>query len=144
MNKTCANRMPEGKILTDRSGFSLVEMLIACAVLILAFEHAVGALSVNSKLSGHQTKLAGAMHVGRSVMEGLLMASSADPRLAAGAHVEMYDSDSSPVTVGTGEYTARWTVVHDAPFTSIQSLRLEISWQEAGVQRSVDFVSYRN
>ncbi len=127
--------------------FSLIEVMIASALLSVGMAAILTAFSSASALNSHQERVTVAMHLTESRMEELLLLYPDDDDLATSAHTAAtYTRDGRPTTSGaTGlnaaYYSVGW-VVDAGPLARTRRLNVTTTWNEASLQR-VSFTTHR-
>src|SRR3982750_2247770 len=110
---------------------NLLEATILGAVLLIALESTMAAVSASAGFFGHQHHLTEATHVGQALLEDLMLAYDTDADLVPGAHAAQFDGNAQ--RVAGGFYAASWTIIQDAPFPGIRTITVDLTWPENGV-----------
>jgi hypothetical protein len=118
------------------------EALIVGALLLLALENTMAAVSASGDISGHQKRMTEVTHVGQSLMEELMGAYDTDADLTAGAHTAEFDADGN--RIAGAQYRADWQITPGSPLPGIRTIELTLTWTEKGIQRMTTFMTYRN
>lgn len=128
--------------MKSQAGFSLMEVLVAIAMIsvaIIAASHSNDLITKNFHNSRDFVK---AHTIGTALMEELLSVYNSDPKLTPGQHSQNYDRDGRKIN-GPGPYTATWDVQDNTPLTSIREIRLRVNFNDGGTQRGVHFHTFR-
>jgi Tfp pilus assembly protein PilV len=125
-------------------GFSLVEVLVAMAMMTGAILLSMHSADIISSGQSRTYNLAKAQNIGAVVMEQLLSVYSNDAKLTAGAHSQQYDRNGNPATVAAPAiFTANWTVSVDTPIGKIMRIQLQVTWNENGHPHTVTYQTFR-
>lgn len=124
------------------AGFTLIEVMLAGAIFLLALAGTLQGISLASREYEHQRRATSGLAVIESVMEELLLLQSSDPLLASGSRSREYDIDGN-LEVG-GPVLAEWTVTLNVPVTGLRQIALRVSWVESnGTRRGLDVTTWR-
>jgi len=118
--------------------FSLIEVMIASAMLGIGVAALLTAYGTASGLGGHQERVTGALHVAEAQMENLLLRFPDSPDLSTGsAHGPLTFARTGQPT-GPAFYTLTWTV---APGPIPRTRRIEVTGTWAEGQRGAQTLS---
>ena len=109
------------------AGFTLLEVMLAGAIFLLALAGTIQGISLANREYEHHRRATAGLAVIESVMEELLLLQASDPLVAAGAHSREYDIQGEAQSGGA--LLAEWTVSMNIPASSLLNLR----------SRSMDF-----
>jgi prepilin-type N-terminal cleavage/methylation domain-containing protein len=126
----------------NQRGFTLLEVLVAAAMLSGAIFLSMRSMDIISFGQSQTRNYAKANNIGLTIMEQLLSVYSSDAKITSGAHSQTYDRDGNPVATGA-VFTANWTVKWDTPIGKIISIQLQVSWIENGHSHVVNFQTFR-
>lgn len=132
-------------------GFSLLEVMISSAVLIVGLTGTVQAISTASSQMEHARHVTQALHAAETQMEVLLShpANIATASLTPGASITgpTYNSVGEPTTNTSDPfesyYETSWQVVGNEPIVGMKKITLQASWDERGVRRNITLVTER-
>ena len=128
--------------------FSLIEVMIASALLSVGMAAILTAFSSASSLGAHQERVTTAMHLAEARMEELLLLYPDDADLAATTHAAVpYRRDGNLTTAGaTGVnapyFQVSW-VIAAGPIPRTRRIDVTTSWVESGAAQRVAFTSHR-
>jgi prepilin-type N-terminal cleavage/methylation domain-containing protein len=128
--------------MKNARGFTFLEVLAAMAMMTGAIYLSMRSVETIGSGQAQIRNYSRANNIGLTLMEQLLAGYSSDPKMTAGAHNLFYDGDGNLVTVRPF-YTASWTIKLDTPIVKIISIQLQITWNENGHQRVVNFQTFR-
>jgi len=129
--------------------FSLIEVLIASALLGIGVTAMVSGYRSATSLEAHQEKVSVALHVGERVVEELLLRYREDVDIAVDGAVRptpplRFGADGTPVTTG-GLYSVTWRAT-PGPVSGSRKLDVTVNWTEqafTGAQ-SLVLTTHRN
>ena len=139
----------KGTVLNSSPGFSLLEVLVAIAILsvgILATASMQGAATRSNVIADTRTR---ATTLAADRIEKLVTLSWTDSLLADAdgdgqAGLGETDFDNDPSTQGdadhrvtSGQYSIYWNVADDFPITNTKTITVIVTWQFQGVQGKV-------
>ncbi len=142
----------EGCITTGRRrargsrGLTFPELLMSVAILGIVMASFAGVVNGANRAFRHTRDRAKAIAIAEELTEQLLIMDGGDPALAVDReHSEAYDRTGHLAALPADQYfLASWTVTpHDA-IPNIRRIDLEVSWSEAGTERSVGWFTFRN
>jgi prepilin-type N-terminal cleavage/methylation domain-containing protein len=126
----------------SQRGFTLLEVLVAAAMLSSAIFLSMRSMDIVSSGQAQTRNYAKANNIGLTIMEQLLAVYSSDAKVTSGNHSQAYDRDGNLVATGA-YFTANWTVQWDNPIGKIISIQLQVSWSENGHPHVVNFQTFR-
>ena len=121
---------------TSQKGFSLVEAMVAAALLsIISLGAALGAdRAVRQNV--YSRSLAAATTLAHDKIEQLQAKVATDAQLTSGNHVD----DANPLqpdgTTG-GQYTRTWTVTNNVPANGLKTVQVTVTWTMYSEARTV-------
>lgn len=133
--------------MTGRA-FSLIEVMIASALLSIGMAAILTAFSSASSLNTHQERVTIGMHLSEARMEELLLLYPDDDELSTAVHTPLpYTRAGAPTTTGaTGTnaafYLVGWTV-SAGPMPRTRRIDVTTTWKESGRPQRVQFTSHR-
>lgn len=124
--------------------FSMIEVIIAAALLGLGVAGILSAYSTATNLDNHQHRVSSALHVGESVVEELLLLQQIDADLTAGSHGPRgYDVDGNRLA-GAGFYAVNW-VISPGPHARARRIEVRVTWSDRiGPSQSLTLVTHRS
>ncbi len=129
-------------MIRNRSGFTLMEVLITLAILSVAMMFSSSSVSLISGNFQTSRRFAKAHDVAGLVMEELLSVYESDTKLTDGTHTQDYD-EAGRKTAAPSIFVATWNVRTNFPITKVKEIRLDVTWQETAKQRGVHYITYR-
>jgi prepilin-type N-terminal cleavage/methylation domain-containing protein len=130
-------------------GFSLIEVVIASALLGIGVAAVVTGYRSAASLEAHQERVSTALHVAEGVVESLLLRYRDDPDIAVSttSHPSTpltFDAAGTPVATG-GLYAATWRA-SAGPVAGSRKLDVVVTWQEPGFtgRQSLALTTHRN
>jgi Tfp pilus assembly protein PilV len=120
--------------MRNRRGASLVEVLIAFAILLITSVAATTAMGSFIRTSQTQKTLTQAMAVAESKLEDLLVLYSSDAQLNGAHGPEYYDDAGAPGDSGS-EFQVLWVGQAHDTLTGIVSLTVTVSWLDGTLRR---------
>jgi Tfp pilus assembly protein PilV len=126
----------------DARGFTLLEVLISTAMLVMAITLSIAAGNMVTSSEYSIKNAAKAHNIAISLMEQLLANFSSDTNLTAGNHIQSYDVNGNLSTTRV-VYTANWVVTLNSPITKIMQIQLYVTWQDGSLTRTVHFLTFR-
>ncbi len=122
--------------------FSLIEVMIASAMLSIGLAAVMTAYGSASSLESHQEKVTQAMHLAEARMEELLLMYPDDADLGIAANTgSPFNAQGNPG--GTAFYTVGWTVAA-GPIARTRRLEVRVSWTEPRGAQQLVLVSHRS
>jgi Tfp pilus assembly protein PilV len=126
---------------TSSRGFGILEVLISGSLLAVGLAGIVSFAGQANAIVGHQRHVTIASHVAEVQLEKLLTLYADDTRLSDGAHAgSSFKVDGSP---GSGPYTTSWVVVTGSPIAGARRVMVTVTWQEAGVAKTLSLQTIR-
>ena len=120
---------------------SLIEVMVAAALLGLGAAGIISSWANVTALLTHQRRLAEASAVTRSQLEGLLALPSGSSRLAPGAlALGTVDLFGTPATVG---YEVVANIAANTPGPGFLQITVVTTWNESGRSRQTSLITYR-
>jgi prepilin-type N-terminal cleavage/methylation domain-containing protein len=125
-------------------GFSLIEVMIASAMLGIGLAALVTAYGTASGLESHQERVTAALHVAEGRMEELLLRfpDAADLRTGPTHGPVGFTSTGEPTTTNP-YYTVTWQT-SPGPIARTRRLEVKVSWQEGLRAQSLTLASHRS
>jgi prepilin-type N-terminal cleavage/methylation domain-containing protein len=132
MKASKGSKRPAGRC--KESGFSLVELMIAIALLSIGILTMM-TMQVNSiRTNSSARRITQSAAIGADRFEKLIGLPYTDDLLAP----------ESEHTLVDGRYTIEWRVSPDHyPIENVKTIRVTVTTQEAGQQRSISYVYYK-
>ena len=122
--------------------FSLIEVMIASAMLSIGLAAVMTAYGSAASLESHQEKVTQAMHLAEARMEELLLMYPDDAQLGIGVNTgSTFNADGNPG--GTAFYTVGWTVAA-GPIARTRRLEVRVTWVETRGAQELVLVSHRS
>ncbi len=118
---------------TTRSGFSLLEVMIAASIFLVALAGTLTAMSSSRQIKEDQRVLTVGINLAEAQMEQLLVLPNGSSLLNGGAEVAgpQYAADGSTVAAG-GFFQTAWVVVNDTPLAGLRRLTVFVRWIDGG------------
>lgn len=114
---------------SSRSGFTLVEVVLATAMLAMGMGATTLTISMAIRMASANSNLMGAMHAGRQELEELTARGFHDPSIEVGTHYVtngIFTASYQVTSAGPGRKTLRMDVPYLNPMTGqAASVRLE-------------------
>jgi prepilin-type N-terminal cleavage/methylation domain-containing protein len=146
--------------MTDRHGFSLIEVMAAAAIFGVGLAATFSAFSGGANLFEHQRHTTHGIHLTEGKLEELLIRASTDAELQSGTTFgpEWFDGRGFPATAGAGcptgtagvppgspacRYRVTWSAAPGG-INNVRVVTVQTSWNERGSERSVSFSTQRN
>ncbi len=124
------------------AGFTLIEVMLAGAIFLLALAGTIQGISLASREYEHHRRATAGLAVIESVMEELLLLQASDPLIADGTWTREYDINGN-LQPG-GPLLARWTVSSGVPVIGLREIALNVSWIENnGARRGLSVATWR-
>lgn len=124
------------KLIPDQKGFTLLELLIALAILAVGLLGLAGlhVAAIRGNMSGF--KLSAASAVAQERIEQLKALDSSDALLSAGAHPDEW----GPIDIQGVLYNSSYTIQDNTPVTGTSTITFTVSWVEpaTGTARSTN------
>ncbi len=124
-------------------GFSLLEVLISAAMLMIGLTAVLQYQSSALAVVGKEQHVLTATHVAELTMERLLLMHPNDTMLTAGPHTGSRFDDYAKVS-SSGNFQASWTVTVDDPIPTARRLIVTVTWTERGKLRDLVLESVRS
>lgn len=112
--------------MTRRSGYTLIEVLVAAVILLIALPGLVVMLTGARKTQVASTRMEQAMSYGQLVLDSLSLIPD---------NAREIQADSSKYQVGSTVYTALWTL--PALAGGARNVAVRVRWSQAGNDHSV-------
>ena len=126
--------------MKNEKGYSLIEVLIAIVVLGIGIL-ALATLQLSSiKGNAFSQHLTEANAITQNEMERLVSLQLTDPDLTSGNHTTTVTGGAA----GSTSYAVLWNVQLDTPITNTKRINLTTTWNESGVQHSVQMSFIRS
>jgi type IV pilus modification protein PilV len=123
-----------GKGESARSGFSLIEVLIATVVIGIGF---LAAASMQGMSVGGNSKsqlMTAAVYLAEDKIEELRSLDYLDIRSADDPEENL---DEHGVSASNGLFDRTWTVTHDSPGVLMKTVDVTVTWSERGVDHNL-------
>lgn len=149
--RTCSN--------PTEAGFTLIEVMIAAAIMAFSLTSLVTGLSIMTRVQTHFQYSGLATTLTEYVIEDLLFRSRSDDALAQAqngtdSHRRCFnrygtplgtiaDPSGCPDTAHT-RYVSTWTILETNPTIYTRTIILQTTWQEMGTSRNVTMRTIRN
>lgn len=124
-------------------GFTLIEVMVASAILLVGIAAVVSALSISTRTAAHQRHVTQALHVTENLMEGLLLANAGHATLDTGDHGPRWFNDVGEETDAASTYEVRWSVEANKPIEGMKRLTVTTRWKEEARERAVSLTTDR-
>ncbi len=125
------------------AGFTLIEVMLASAILLIGIAGLVSGLSSANVTSSHQRYMTQALHICEANTEALLLRTAGDAVLASGSHGPLlFDMNGAKVASG-GVFAVTWTVAGDVPIGGMKRLSVTTTWTENSGEKSVSLTTDR-
>ena len=127
-------------------GFTLVESMIASAVLAAGAAAMLTSYFTLMGIAEHQRRLSAAVHVTKGKVEELIAARPPSTLLLAGSGPVFVDALGLPSgsTLNGKNYRVDWSFVHDVPVDGQMRIDIVTSWLERGRIRTTRFSTGRS
>ena len=127
-----------------RRAFTLIEVMIAGAILAVGATAVLAAYSTTLGLIEHQRRLVSAVDVTQSKLEELLACQTTSPELAAGSHApETVDQLGRAAAAGPEAYTVEYDITMGNPSAGYMLIVVQTSWHETKGARFTKFAAFR-
>ena len=124
--------------------FSLIEVMIASAMLGIGLAALVTAIGTASSLGSHQERVTAALHLAEGQMEELLLRFPDAPDLRTGtAHGPLGFTSAGERTTSKPYYTVTWQT-SPGPIARTRRLEVTISWLEGVRAQTLTLASHRS
>lgn len=120
-------------------GVSLIEVLIASAILIIGLSGIAMGLTNLSRQQEHQRFLAGAHTVAGNAMEELVLRQDTNT-LPPGTTTDQYDGKGR--ISASGPFIVTRTVTHNNPMPDGRMIEVRVQWDERGVAKEYKLKTY--
>lgn len=125
-------------------GFTLIETMVAGAVLAIALSALVLVLGSSATSMGHHRRMTQALALGEQVTEELLAVYNTDPWVEVDTtHSRGFDERGDPNGTATGHYTVVWVVSAHPTVSGVVELDVRVVWDERSGRRSIRWQTYR-
>jgi type II secretory pathway pseudopilin PulG len=122
-------------MLRDEKAITLVELMVVCVVIGIAFLGLAGIFPLGMKNLNQSRMRTVATDLAQEKMEELVKMRSTDADLDAGAH----DDADNPVRTTFNRY---WTVVDDTPMVGMKKITVRVTYPYGNDTRDVEVVTY--
>ena len=119
-------------------GFSLLEVVAAATVMMVAFAGPMGALAAGRAVQEHQRRMTVALQIAEMQVESGLLIYPGAPDLAAGTHngdPYRFDASGNPVTAG-GDFLSTYTISPAPAGVQGFNVSVTVAWTEGGSARN--------
>lgn len=116
----------------DRRGFTLIEVMIAIFILVVALSGLIGVTVMAIKGNDFSKKMTTATTLAKDLMEQKKNLSYSF--IAAGTAYDYLNEDSSTGASGA-YYTRKLTVTDATPAANMKTIEVEVSWSWGGTRR---------
>lgn len=120
----------------DEKGLTLVELLVVCVIIAIAFMGLAGLFPVGTQHINESKQRTIATDLAQEKMEALLEVSSTDSDLTEGTHAD----PSNPVRSNFNRY---WSVTNDTPIVGMKRIEVWVTYPHGTTTREVRLVSHR-
>ena len=126
-------------------GFTLIEVMVAAAMLAVGAAGVLSAFRTGEALIEHQRRLSAAVNVTQSKLEDLMAAdASTSPLLAPGAHTpDIVDGLGRATSPSAEAYTVDWTIQDSVPASGYMFITVRTTWMESSGAHFARFTAYR-
>lgn len=126
-----------------KRAFSLIEVMIASAMLGIGLAAVMSAYGSAASLESHQERVTSALHLAESRMEDLLLLYPDASELTAATHGPLgFTRDGAPAAT-TPFFQVGWTV-SAGPIPRSRRLEVTVTWAEPRGAQSLTLVSHRS
>ena len=135
--------------LSDRKGFSLIELLVAIAVLSVGLLAVAGLQGTAMKANFFANRMSVAASLAQGVMEDVTSWGIADPRLHVTAAEVVYDLDQDTaetgiIVPGAGTYRATFSTAVNDPVAGVTRIVVTVNdLAPFGAARAVSLTGYQ-
>ncbi len=127
-----------------RSGFSLLEVMIAASLFLLALAGTLTAMSTARQLKEDQRVLTVGINLAEAQMEQLLVLPNGSALLTAGAEIAGPQFEAGGTVTSTGFFRTAWIVSSDTPLSGLRRLTVFVRWTDgSGRDREFSLVTDR-
>lgn len=123
------------KILHDQNALTLVELLVVCVVIGIAFMGLAGIFPLGMKNLNQSRMMTVATDLAQEKLEELLKLRSTHADLVAGDHAD----PDNPVRTAFNRY---WTVTDDTPMTGMKKIVVRVTYPRGQGVRDVEVETY--
>lgn len=123
------------KMLRDQRALTLVELLVVCVIIGIAFLGLAGIFPLGMKNLNQSRMRTVATDLAQEKMEELLKMRTTDADLAAGAH----DDPDNPVRT---TFNRSWTVTDDTPVAGMKKVVVRVTYPRGQDVRDVEVETY--
>lgn len=124
-------------LLRNDKGMTLVELLVVCVIVGIAFMGLVGIFPLGMRNLNQSKMRTVATDLAQQKMEELLGLRPTEADLAAGSH----DDPDNPVKTTFNRY---WTVTDDTPMIGMKKIVVRVTYQHGTTTRDVQIETYMN
>ena len=121
--------------MAHRDGFSLIEVMVALAILAFGVLGATAGQLMAMKLSTTSRHNVFAMQLAEAQMETLQAMSAADVKALGSANDPDNPLDPDPNDAAPMAFTRSWTITPDSPETNVITITVDVDWVN-GVQQT--------
>ncbi len=111
-----------------RRGLSLIEVMIAAALLGLGITAILSSFGTYTNLVTHQRHMLDAAFIAQSQLQRLSSLPSTHTDLAAGAHSLTSAVDAANASSTTGPFTVNWLVTNNTPTQHAREIRVVVGF----------------
>jgi len=117
-------------------GFSLIEVMVSSALLLLALAGTLSGMSTAIRLHANQRQATVALHVAEAELESLIVARQADARLDLGVRADRH-FNSDGLEVASASQFLLVTTVTPLSGIDLKQVQVVVSWNNLGTPRRV-------
>jgi type IV pilus assembly protein PilV len=126
-----AEGKPSGGMFHDRRGFTLIEVMVAVALLVIGILGLIATATSVIQGNAISRQMTTATTLAEERMEILKRLSYTAADLTAGSH-------SDPGNPLSSIYTRTWTVTDNSPAANMKTVQVTVSWTRKGSAHSVN------
>lgn len=135
IQKVCSKK----KVYDNRSGFTLLEVLIAISILTVGLLGVAQMQIMGIKGNYFSANTTAALTLAEEKMEDLLGKNYTDAELTNGNHPDTNNPIDETGQAG-GVYSRMWVVADNAPITDTKTVTVNVSWDNASHQVSLSCI----
>lgn len=124
-------------------GFTLIEVMVAGAIGLVAMAGTTAALASNSTVHETQIQKTTALSVAENQMEDLLVRLRTDTDLQTGTWGPRYYNGKGIVTSSPSFFTVTWTVEENQPLPNVRRIKVKAAWNNIGGAQKIELVTER-
>ena len=124
-------------------GFTLLEVMVAGAIGLVAMAGTTAALASNSTVHETQVQKTTALSVAENQMEDLLVRLRTDTDLQTGTWGPRYYTGKGIVSSAPSFFTVTWTIEENQPLPNVRRIRVKAAWNNAGGSQKIELVTER-